>query len=282
MATEAKQCFELIAQKEQSALSLLQDTGLSVERLKYAAQQGSVWVQSARGKAKRLRRIKKSLQQGDKLWLYYDPDILDSEVTDATLIIDKTDYSIWFKPRGMFSQPSKWSDTNSISRNVELQLSRPTYLVHRLDRMTAGLIILAHKRSFVETFTSAFSTGEVRKIYRAVIKGRGIDKPMEVNEPLDGKPAHSIIRSLRFDGQSGQSLLEVEIKSGKKHQIRRHLAFLNCPIVGDRLYGDPDDQEDLQLLATELTFQCPVTNESMHIQLDKQILNESLLLGTNP
>lgn len=281
METNTKQPFELIAQEQQSALSLLKLTGLSVANLKQAAQQGSVWVKFGQHKVKRLRRLKKLLQTGDTIWLYYDPDILASAVTDATLISDQSDYSIWFKPRGMFSQPSKWSDANSIARNVEQQLSRPTYLVHRLDRMTSGLIILAHKRSLVNEFTTAFASGSVRKIYRAVVRGNMPDGSIEVTEPLDGKPSHSIIRPIKYDPRLDLTLLEVEIRSGKKHQIRRHLNFLNCPIIGDRQYGNAADQDDLQLAAVALEFVCPITTKAMVVVLPESYQSDNLLLLTD-
>ncbi len=267
--TDSKRTFEYQAQQGQSPLVLLKSTGLTVSTLKQAAQQGAVWLQQKTGKPKRIRRLKQTLDAGDRLWLYFDPDILADPVTDATLINDNDRYSIWCKPRGMFSQPTRWSDANSIARNVERQLGRPTYLVHRLDRMTAGLIILAHRRSLVREFTSAFTAGTVEKKYLAIVAGEFPDEVVEVSEPLDDKPANSKICRLRYDQQRDLSVLEVSIKSGRKHQIRRHLAQLEYPVLGDRLYGPDNQPVDLQLLAWQLGFLCPVKNEFLIFKLTK-------------
>ena len=251
-----RQHFELTAASEVTALELLKQTGLRVSKLKQAASNGAIWL-STGSKPKRLRRLKQSLEAGDKVYLYYDPEIIDAEVLPANCIYDGHTYSIWSKPRGMFSQGSKWGDANSISRYVELALNRPTYLVHRLDRMTAGLMILCHKKSGVKFFTNQFEQRTIVKHYCAVVTGRLSTNSFTIDEPLDNKKALSIIKSTDYDELSDQSLVEIQIKTGRKHQIRRHLAGLGNPIVGDRLYGSDRTETPLQLCAVELSLDVP-------------------------
>ena len=280
---QAKEIFEFIAEHDQSALSLLQTSQFSTATIKQAAQQGSIWWQSGNSKPKRIRRLKKVIQTTDKIWFYYDPDIMKQQVNNAELVLDKNAFSIWLKPRGMFSQPSRWSDENSIARNVEVQLNRPTYLVHRLDRMTAGLIIVAHQRGLVEAFTEYFRQGKISKKYRAVINGQLKEQSIEITSPIDDKPTKTRVSEIHFDPDKNLSLVEVEIYSGKKHQIRRHLSELGKPIVGDRLYGEVshDQQsphEDLQLVATNLVFSSPTDDGLISVALYHEQIQQYLML----
>ena len=266
MATQ-KQIFEYTAPVEQSAYELLLTTELPPARLKQFARNGSVWLASKGKKPQRLRKLKTKISEGDTVWLYYNEAILKESFSDATLVRDLQDYSIWFKPRGMFSQPSKWSDANSISRNVSVQLQRPTYLVHRLDRMTSGLIIVCHKKSLVKNFTQLFTEHAINKTYRALVNGSFTQPTMRIEQPLDDKPALSNISVEQTFSNEKYTLVAVNISSGRKHQIRRHLSGIGNPIVGDRFYGNAETIHDLQLYAVELAFSCPVTKQLISVQL---------------
>ncbi|MFT6221764.1 MAG: tRNA pseudouridine32 synthase/23S rRNA pseudouridine746 synthase, partial [Candidatus Endobugula sp.] len=106
---------------------------------------------------------------------------------------------------------------------------------------------------------------------------------------LDDKSAHSEITALSYDKDNNSSLVDVIIKTGRKHQIRRHLSQLGYPIIGDRLYnpayhptvitnarkeGSTSDENrlcDLQLRAYHLAFNCPVLLENQLVTLDKEV-----------
>ena len=82
-----------------------------------------------------------------------------------------------------------------------------------------------------------------------------------LNKSLDGKTALSIVEPLYYDAKNNQSLLSINIETGRKHQIRRHLADYGFPVLGDLLYGDNKkntDVENLQLLSVYLAFVCPM------------------------
>ena len=92
---------------------LNQQCTLSNAQLKQAIQQGALWL--TRGKStQRLRRVKKPLKTADTLHFYYDEQVLSQQPNEALLIEDCTDYSVWYKPYGMLSQGSKWSDHPSL------------------------------------------------------------------------------------------------------------------------------------------------------------------------
>jgi len=237
-------------------------TGLSKQRLKQVMRKGALWLQRD-GSVRRLRRASTVLQPGDILHLYYDEQVLARQAPVARLIADEGDYSAWDKPPGMYSQGTKWGDHCSIARWVEqhLQPERPAFLVHRLDRAASGLILIAHRKRVAAALARMFRERRMEKHYRAGVRGHFPDTPeaLVIEAPINGRPARSLVRLLGYDQDADQSLLEVEIETGRKHQIRRHLAGQGYPIIGDRLYGSPEVGTDLRLRAQSLAFRCPVT-----------------------
>ena len=247
------------------------ETGLSKQHLKQVMHKGAVWL-SRDGHTQRLRRASKSLKVADQLHLYYDARILDSEPNIADLIADETGYSIWYKPYGMLCQGSKWGDHCTIQRWAEghLRPQRSAFVVHRLDRAATGLIILAHEKKIAAAFGEMFSQHLLEKRYQIIVQGEFpvVSEPITVNDSIEGKSACSHFRCIAYDPARNRSLLEVSIDSGRKHQIRRHSASLGFPVVGDRLYGNPGDDEDLQLCAWQLAFDCPLSGQRRRYQLD--------------
>lgn len=241
---------------------LVAETGLSKQKLKQAMQKGCVWWQ--RGKqVQRLRRTTKPLLAGDLLHIYYDEEILATVPPTPKLIADEGDYSIWHKPYGMYSQGTKWGDHCTITRYAEQFLApqRPAFTVHRLDRAANGLIIVAHTKTVSAAFAQLFKQHKLQKHYHAVVYGKwDLSQPeLLIDSPVDNKPARSFVMGIGYEADKQQSVLNVRIESGRKHQIRRHLSELGFPLVGDRLYGDKPQTQDLQLTAYYLAFTCPVT-----------------------
>jgi len=242
---------------------LAEVTDLSQQHIKQVMQKGAVWLTNKQG-TRRLRRADKKLKKGDELHLYYDERVLASEVAEARLIADEGAYSIWFKPYGMLSQGSKWGDHCTINRWAELHLKpqRPAFIVHRLDRAASGLIIIAHQKKIASALAELFQKRAIKKSYRVVVEG--VFEPEEarlhIDAEIDGRPASSWVSLIELDSVQNRSLLEVEIGTGRKHQIRRHLAGIGWPVVGDRLYGQGDEKsENLQLTAYSLSFCCPLS-----------------------
>lgn len=142
----------------------------------------------------------------------------------------------------------------------QLRAARPQAkfleLVHRLDRDTSGILMFAKKRSALVALHEQLREGRVQKIYLALVRGHWRDAKRAVKAPLqkhllangerrvsvheEGQAAHTIFRLRKSwpDSQPPFSLLEAELKTGRTHQIRVHLAHLEFPIAGDDKYGD--------------------------------------------
>ena len=174
-----------------------------------------------------------------------------------------------------------------------LRASRPDArfleLVHRIDRETSGLLILAKKRSALTALHTAMREGAVQKRYLALSKGvwthsqgkRDVSLPLRkyltkegerrVSVESDGQEARTIFRLERALG--AYSLLSAELKTGRTHQIRVHLAHLGFPIAGDDKYGDfelnkllaKEGLKRMFLHAASLVFDHPLTGERLRL-----------------
>lgn len=234
---------------------------------------GAVW-QTRGGKTLRIRRAKKELQRGETLHLYYDERVLSAIPPAPQLISDESSYSVWNKPYGLLSQGSKWGDHCTITRWAEQNLKpqRPAFIVHRLDRAASGLILVAHQKKSAAALSSLFQQRQIEKRYRVIVHGQFPEHPetQTITSAIDGREACSHVQALKYHDLLNRSLLEVCIESGRKHQIRRHLAEAGFAVVGDRLYGNNEDKEDLQLCAYLLKFISPVSKtEKCYVLADE-------------
>ena len=155
-------------------------------------------------------------------------------------------------------------------------------LVHRLDRETSGCLLIARKRSTLRSLHELWRNGDVKKSYLALVSGswqggkvdfalRKIERSGERVVIVDpqGKPSLSFFKPL--GNISGNTLMRVEIKTGRTHQIRVHAASSGHPIIGDQRYGEAQSSEKLSnksaqglyLHAESLEFQLPGEDQPM-------------------
>lgn len=237
---------------------------LSKQQLKQAMQKGAAWLKPAGKKSqKRLRRVTQALKAGDTLSLYYDSELLEKTVAPAQLIADEQQYSVWHKPAGMLAQGTLYGDHCSLLYFAEQYFKprRPAYLVHRLDSAASGIMLIAHHDRAAAAFSALFQQRSITKRYRVLVEGL-LDKNLNlIQQTLDDKEAITRIEQ-NMHRADQRSELVVLIETGRKHQIRRHLAGVGHPVIGDREYGSSFTKEALQLTATELSFVCPLTKQT--------------------
>ncbi len=270
MSLQKTECHIKVVEPQIDAASLLADqTGLSKQLIKQAMQKGAVWLTHGK-QTNRLRRAKKALNQGDELHLYYNKAVLDEQVENAELLFDEGQYSVWYKPFGMRCQGSKWSDHTTINRFAETHLApaRSAYIIHRLDLAATGLIVLGHSKKVTAAIAKLFETRALDKYYQVIVEGEFPDSKVTIDTDVEGKSALSHAHRLEYNAELNQSKVQVKIESGRKHQIRVHMASLGHAVIGDRLHGNGDESTpNLQLTSCYLNFTCPVTDQDKIFEL---------------
>lgn len=163
-------------------------------------------------------------------------------------------------------------------------------LVHRLDRDTSGVVILAKDPATQKLLRKQFQDRKTHKTYLAIVDGtpklseamidlpisRNLKRPTTFQVDQNGKPSQTHYKIL--DNQNGKSLLELKPTTGRTHQLRVHLKYLDTPILGDPVYGEAKSAPRLMLHAQALeittpsptgnvrrTFQAPVPAEFQEI-----------------
>jgi 23S rRNA pseudouridine1911/1915/1917 synthase len=213
-----------------------------------------------------------------------EPEVLPLTVVhedDAVVVVDK--------PAGLVVHPGAGHASGTLvnallARYPELATvgdpARPG-IVHRLDRDTSGLLVVARRQAAYERLVEALAAHAVDRRYRALVWGipesaRGVvDAPvgrstrsrtrMAVRE--GGKPARTAYRVEESFPDPGVALLRCTLETGRTHQIRVHLAAIRHPVVGDLTYGSARPALALArpfLHAQELAFAHPVTGEPLH------------------
>lgn len=250
---------------------LAEVTGISKLKVKDAMQKGAVRLQRPHAKAVRLRRAKAVVRPGDELMLFYDDELLARVPPAPECRHDAGRYSVWLKPAGLMTQGTAFGDHCALLRLVELQLRpRPAFLVHRLDREAVGLVLVAHDAEAAAAFSRLFAGRGVVKRYRVEVRGKAPETGV-IELPLDGRAAVTSYRLTAYDAAADRSELEVETATGRKHQIRRHLATAGFPVVGDPRYGGGrSSRSGLRLIASYLAFVCPFERRRVEFALPKQ------------
>ena len=230
------------------------------------------------------------LKQIGTLSLNYD--LADLEALEAvTLAIVHQDSSLVIinKPSGLISHARGrfWQEASVASSvrsllaaemkqsKLSLRHNLRAGLVHRLDRGTSGLMIIAKTKQAQVKLQAQFSQRTINKTYLGIIEAKHnlpnqglIDKPIRransnrahFRVDINGKPAQTFFHLQSLVGGASFQVIKLQPQTGRTHQLRVHLASLNCPLVGDSVYGGKTAPR-LMLHAWKLQFRHPANNE---------------------
>ena len=201
------------------------------------------------------------------------------------ILYEDADLAVVVKPRGMVVHPAAGHPDGTLVNALLARLDslggiggelRPG-IVHRLDKETSGLMLVAKNDETQEALSRMLKDREIEKHYRALAEGRFKEPEGEIDAPIDrskkdrkkmavdpeGRPA--VTRWKVMAEGNGCTLLDVHILTGRTHQIRVHLKSIGHPVCGDELYGFEKGVKVpcLMLHAYSLEFEHPRTGEKM-------------------
>lgn len=204
--------------------------------------------------------------------LAYTPSSAELSAFQTSIIFENADFLILNKPAGLAVQGG-----SGITKHVD-GLIRSLYpentpkLVHRLDRETSGLLILAKTHQMAQKLTKAFAQHTIQKEYWAVAEGiplkpkgtilthleKGWAKDMEkikvTNENEHTKASETTYKVISKNVVAKKALLSLKPHTGRTHQLRVHCEHIGCPILGDRKYNPKTSSRQLHLHAHQLTL----------------------------
>lgn len=155
-------------------------------------------------------------------------------------------------------------------------------IVHRLDKDTSGILVVAKTNEALIDLQKQFKDREVSKIYETIVHGVFKDKKGFINAPIARNPKIRQEMSVQKNGKAAKtefeliaesnntSYLRVNLLTGRTHQIRVHMKYINHPILGDPIYGFKHDRlaNELCLHARSIKFRHPVSNEEMYFEAE--------------
>lgn len=210
------------------------------------------------------------LRFGDDSFLEPNPDLEVEVAYESDSVI------VFNKPSGMPVHPSIKHQGDTLGNKFAAMFPELTFrAVNRLDRDTSGLCIVAKN-----ALAANLLQGRCKKVYYAAVTGE-IPESGTINAPIARERESIIIRCVREDGQyavthykrtafSGKySLAEIDLETGRTHQIRVHFAYIGHPLAGDDLYGGTREDIPRQALhCGQLTFTEPLTGEEVTVRAE--------------
>ena len=193
---------------------------------------------------------------------------------DLEILFEDDYLAIIYKPSGILVSGNSFATINNallqnITKSTLFDAVRPRP-VHRLDYPTSGLLLIGKTSSSIIALNQLFENKEIQKTYHAISIGK-MDEKGEINFPVDTKKAFTsfkVLKTVISERFNILNLVELTPKTGRKHQLRKHLLAIKNPILGDKEHfidGLILNGKGLYLHASTLKFEHPFTKEIINV-----------------
>ncbi len=240
----------------------------------------------------------RKLRAGEKVEATLPSNELESENIHVPVVHEDEHLIVVDKPAGLVTHPGAGNPSGTlVNALLERGISggddpaRPG-VVHRLDRDTSGLMVVAKGEPAYSKLVEMLSKRKVSRIYRAVVVGVGLPETGTINSPVGRDPdnptlmtagvgKHAVTHFEAMKKSSEHTMLRVRLETGRTHQIRVHLSAIGYPVYADPLYGAAVEGRRLWLHAERLGFVHPVSGEGMEFEarVPEDLQESSSFLG---
>ena len=212
------------------------------------------------------------LRLGEKLKIDFDPSQLEQIADiDLPILYEDDDVLVVDKPAGVISHARGkfWNEPSvaSFVRQKTGQAGERAGIVHRLDRVTSGVMVCAKNFEALSFLQKQFSQRGIKKVYKAIVRGHLQPPEAIIDMPIGRNPAKPQTFHVNNEGKAARTrykveqsfgaydLVKLEPETGRTHQLRVHLHEIGHPIIGDHLYiGEPGERLYLHAISLELTL----------------------------
>jgi 23S rRNA pseudouridine1911/1915/1917 synthase len=242
---------------------------------------------------RRIRSCSTAIQPGNSIEVYIDQLSLDPyRITETDILFQDKFIIVLNKPALVDTQPTHARFKGTLFEALQWYLKDPFRphqkaeigMIQRLDRGTSGVIVFSIHPQAHKEMTRIFLEHEVKKDYLALVHGAPDTKRGEIRSFLARSRKENRVKSVEKGGKEAitkfqliepfakYSLLNVEILTGRSHQIRAHMSESGCPLVGDQRYGGGEKISNIDILrpflhAQKLAFRHPVLNHDMEFSV---------------
>ena len=215
----------------------------------------------------------------------YVPSKFKGENIPLDIVYEDEDIVIINKASGMVVHPASGNYENTIVNALIYRYNLDdtnvrSGIVHRIDKDTSGLVIVAKNDKTLELLTEMFKNKEIKKTYLAIVDGVINNKSGTINAPItrdvkdrkkmmvgkDGK--NSITHFYVLKTFKNNTYLSLNLETGRTHQIRVHMAYIGHPITNDKVYGKENTSFGQYLHASKLEFIHPITKKEIRVEAE--------------
>lgn len=207
------------------------------------------------------------LSRQDEIY-HHNPKVIEPSVPDEVEVLQQTDdYLIVYKPAPLPMHPGGRYNKNSLTKILEEEGFENLRIVHRLDAVTSGLVLIARNKEFAQKAMTCFSELKVNKTYYALVSGNPEENTVTIDAPIRRKTGFVFESKLGLnhakeaithfevvEQRENAAVVKCSPKTGRTHQIRLHLGHWGHPIIDDPIYGMDGDKSSKKAQNTAISL----------------------------